>query len=147
VLAPILDSTKVPPVDPAESTSTVTPSFAHDLRYAEAEIMRRHLESPARLLHENGEDIRAAMIELAASASDSELDAILASNDLWGGSGSIADCAVSVESLPRPRQRILWTGAAGAGQSRLKWCWFSPALTEKLASAVDPLRRYRHNPH
>jgi len=67
--------------------------------------------------------------------------------DLRGGSGSIADCAVSVESLPRPRQWTLWTGAAGAGHNRLKCCWFSPALAEKLASAIDPLRRYRHNPH
>ena len=45
--------------------------------------MRRHLKSLARLLRENGEDIRAAMVELAASASDSEMDAFLASNDLW----------------------------------------------------------------
>ena len=47
---------------------------------------------------------------------------------------------MSVESLPRPRQWTLRTGAAGAGQNRLKWCWFSPALTEQLASAKQAVR-------
>jgi hypothetical protein len=56
-------------------------------------MIRQLLESLARLLRENGERMRADMVEVAAAAPDSELNAFLASNDLWGGSGSIADCA------------------------------------------------------
>jgi hypothetical protein len=45
------------------------------------------------LLGENGESVRAARVEDAVAAPDQELDTFLRSNDLWGGSGSIADCA------------------------------------------------------
>jgi hypothetical protein len=52
------------------------------------------------------------MVELAASALDSELDAFLASNDLWGGSGSIADCHQWSLALAKP-------GLNGASSHRL----------------------------
>lgn len=55
--------------------------------------MREHLQSLARVLHENGESERAVMVEDAVAGPDAEVDAFLASNELWGGSGSIADCA------------------------------------------------------
>jgi hypothetical protein len=59
--------------------------------------MREHLEALARLLRENGDGTFADVVESAAIAPDSQLDAFLASNDLWGGSGSIADCAGGTE--------------------------------------------------
>jgi hypothetical protein len=55
--------------------------------------MRKYLESLARLLRENGEGERAVMVEDALTGPDAEIGAFLASNELWGGSGSIADCA------------------------------------------------------
>jgi hypothetical protein len=55
--------------------------------------MREYLESLARVLRENGDLERAVMVEDAITAPDAELDAFLASNELWGGSGSIADQA------------------------------------------------------
>ena len=55
--------------------------------------MREHLKSLARMLHENGESARAVMVENAVTGPDAGVDAFLASNELWGGSGSLADCA------------------------------------------------------
>jgi hypothetical protein len=55
--------------------------------------MREHLESLSRLLRENGENHWAVMVEDAMKGSQAGLDAFLASNELWGGSGSIADGA------------------------------------------------------
>ena len=55
--------------------------------------MREHLRHLAGLLHENGESVRAARVEDAVADTDQELDMFLRSNDLWGGAGSIADCA------------------------------------------------------
>jgi len=54
--------------------------------------MREHLESLGRLLHESGESARAAMIEDALAGPVEGLYAFLSSNELWDGSGSIADC-------------------------------------------------------
>jgi len=54
--------------------------------------MREHLEHIARVLRANGELTRAAMVEDSLAGTDDELNAFLSSNDLWGGSGSIADC-------------------------------------------------------
>jgi hypothetical protein len=53
--------------------------------------MRENLLYLAQMLQENGEGSYAAIIEDAISGSDRERDAILVSNELWGGSGSIAD--------------------------------------------------------
>ncbi len=55
--------------------------------------MREHLQYFAKLLHENGESDRAARVEDAVAGPDQELDVFLRSNDLWGGAGSVADCA------------------------------------------------------
>lgn len=61
--------------------------------------MREHLKSLARVLHENGERAHATVVENAVAGPDAGVNAFLASNELWGGSGSIAD------------------GAGGAGRS------------------------------
>jgi hypothetical protein len=55
--------------------------------------MGEHLEALVRLLRENGENLWAVMVEDAMTGSQAGLDAFLASNELWGGSGSIADGA------------------------------------------------------
>jgi hypothetical protein len=55
--------------------------------------MRERLKSLARVLHENGASTHAVMVENAVAGPDAGVDAFLASNELWGGSGSIADCA------------------------------------------------------
>lgn len=65
---------------------------SRDVRYAEPEIMREYLESLARLLRQEGHNARAILVEDAISGPDAELDVFLTSNELWGGSGSIADC-------------------------------------------------------
>jgi hypothetical protein len=54
--------------------------------------MREYLESLARLLRQNGDSARAILVEDANSGPVAELDTFLASNELWGGTGSIADC-------------------------------------------------------
>lgn len=55
--------------------------------------MREHLKHLARLLRENGEGVRAARVEDAIADLDQALDMFLRSNELWGGAGSLADCA------------------------------------------------------
>jgi len=66
--------------------------------------MREHLEALARLLRENGDDAFAHRVESVATAPDSQLDDFLVSNDLWGGSGSIADCAGGAERSEARRE-------------------------------------------
>ena len=56
--------------------------------------MREYLTSIVRLLRENGEPARAVMVENAIEGTDEQLGAFLTSNELWGGSGSVADCAL-----------------------------------------------------
>src|SRR5215475_383031 len=79
------------------STFPKTPFPIRDVRYAELQVMREYLESLARLLRQEGDNARAILVEDAISGTDAELDAFLASNELWGGSGSIADCGGAVE--------------------------------------------------
>jgi hypothetical protein len=55
--------------------------------------MREHLQSLAQLLRTQGEDVRAALVERAISGPEPELDVFLMSDELWGGAGSVADCA------------------------------------------------------
>ena len=52
---------------------------------------RDQLRTLAQLLHEGGGDDLAVMVEDAACGSDEALNGFLVSNNLWGGSGSIAD--------------------------------------------------------
>ena len=68
--------------------------------------MREHLKSLADLLHEAGESVRAAEVEDVVGGPDAELDAFLVSNELWGGSGSIADCAGVGEKRSAVRRKI-----------------------------------------
>jgi hypothetical protein len=69
------------------------PFSARDPRYTAPEIMREHLETLVRLLRQSGDDTFVESVASAATAPHSQLNVFLASNDLWGGSGSIADCA------------------------------------------------------
>jgi hypothetical protein len=71
--------------------------------------MREYLESLARLLRQEGDNARAILVEDAISGSDAELDTFLASNELWGGPGSIADCGGAVERTTARRniERLL----------------------------------------
>jgi len=66
--------------------------------------VREHLQNLAALLRENGEGERVAKVEAAAVGSDQEFDVFLRSNDLWGGSGSMADSA-GVFGLRNERRR------------------------------------------
>jgi hypothetical protein len=55
--------------------------------------MKGQLQSLSTILRECGAPVSAAMVEDAISGSEEKLDAFLTSNELWGGSGSIADQA------------------------------------------------------
>ncbi len=55
--------------------------------------LRESLRRLALALGECEQHALAAMVELAAKGSDTEMEAFLKSNDLWGGSGSVADQA------------------------------------------------------
>ena len=59
--------------------------------------MRERLEMLARLLRQTGDYARAIVVEDAITGSDAELNAFLTSNELWGGSGSVADCGGGAE--------------------------------------------------
>ena len=52
------------------------------MRYAEPEMMRECLESLARLLRQEGDNVRAILVEGAISGTDAELDAFLTSDGL-----------------------------------------------------------------
>jgi hypothetical protein len=53
--------------------------------------MRKYLLNLVDVLERNGERTLAAKVSDALVGSDADVDAFLVSNDLWGGSGSIAD--------------------------------------------------------
>lgn len=55
--------------------------------------MRKQLEDLETVLAQHGESQSAGMVALALRGSDQELQTFLVSNELWGGSGSIADQA------------------------------------------------------
>jgi len=68
--------------------------------------MREHLTSIVRLLRENGEPARAVMLEDAIEGTDEQLGAFLTSNELWGGSGSVADCALVGRDRSEARRAV-----------------------------------------
>jgi hypothetical protein len=68
--------------------------------------MRERLKSLADLLHEAGDGVRAALVEDVCCGPDAECDAFLVSNELWGGPGSIADCAGVGEKRSAARLKI-----------------------------------------
>jgi hypothetical protein len=55
------------------------------------EAVRRELAALERLLAQHGETHPAQAVRTALDGSDQDLRAFLASNELWGGAGSIAD--------------------------------------------------------
>jgi hypothetical protein len=59
--------------------------------------MREQLKSLAQLLREHGDLTRTVLVENALCGTDEDVDAFLALNELWGGSGSIADSALGSE--------------------------------------------------
>jgi hypothetical protein len=71
--------------------------------------MRDYLRLLAELLRESGEAVRATTVGDAITKSDAELKTFLDSNELWGGPGSIADCAGGAErsELRRKIERLL----------------------------------------
>ena len=58
-----------------------------------AAALRQELETLERVLAQHGESRAAQMIRAALDGSDQDFQAFLASNELWGGAGSIADQA------------------------------------------------------
>jgi len=54
---------------------------------------RETLQAIAAVL-DDGQDSKAALVRSALAGSEADFDSFLRSNDLWGGSGSIADCGV-----------------------------------------------------
>lgn len=63
--------------------------------------MRKELEALRDALAVHGEPLLADSVQAALDGDESELDTFMVSNDLWGGSGSIADQA----GLPRSEGR------------------------------------------
>ena len=68
--------------------------------------MRERLKSLADLLHEAGDGVRAALVEDVCRGPDAQCEAFLVSSELWGGSGSIADCAGVGEKRSPVRVKI-----------------------------------------
>ena len=68
-------------------------------------IVRETLRQIAELLRENGHLELAVIVEDAIAGYDRTLDTFLASNDLWGGSGSIADSGGSTRTGERRNER------------------------------------------
>jgi hypothetical protein len=66
--------------------------------------MQELLESLARLLRQTGDSTLAAMVEGAIAGPVAGIDTFLSSNELWGGAGSIADCAGGGERSERRRE-------------------------------------------
>jgi hypothetical protein len=59
----------------------------------ESETLKPELEALETVLAQHGENELAQMIRRALDGSDKDLRLFLASNELWGGAGSIADQA------------------------------------------------------
>lgn len=55
--------------------------------------MREYVRRLFEELERGGESVLAARVGRALAGSDADVDAFVVSNDLWGGSGSIADQA------------------------------------------------------
>jgi hypothetical protein len=70
-----------------------------------SEILGPLLQDLAGALRAAGEESLAAMVSAVAESDQSVMDTFLASNELWGGAGSIADSA-GVESSTRARKQI-----------------------------------------
>jgi hypothetical protein len=68
--------------------------------------MRDQLPNLARVLSESSEHDYAYAVEAAATGSDENLSAFLASNDLWGSAGSIAGQAGLKNNNAEQRQQI-----------------------------------------
>ena len=58
-----------------------------------AEVLKQRLERLENVLLQHGETDLALMVRGALDGSEQDLRAFLVSNELWGGSGSIADQA------------------------------------------------------
>jgi hypothetical protein len=56
-------------------------------------LLRNHLQQLLQVLQSGGESVFSSFVSSACDGSDAELLAFLRSNELWGGSGSIADQA------------------------------------------------------
>ena len=69
----------------------------------EREQCKVALSEIARLLEVGGEHSTAEMIRRALDANNQELEEFLASNELWGGAGSIADQSLIDDKARRKR--------------------------------------------
>jgi hypothetical protein len=65
------------------------------------------LAEVARLLEDGHEELVAAVVQKALSGSEEELEKFLISNELWGGSGSIADQSLVSDSRRRALEGLL----------------------------------------
>jgi hypothetical protein len=73
---------------------------------ATVEMFRKQLRRILELLRKCEEAAYLPYMQAAASGSDQELEAYLVSNELWGGSGSIADQAGIQSNGGRDRRAI-----------------------------------------
>jgi hypothetical protein len=82
--------------------------------------LRERLRELAAALRDGGATAFAELAEAAAAADDEQLKAFLTSNDLWGGSGSIADQAGISKGDRSPERKTIEATLVALGQEQLK---------------------------
>ena len=79
--------------------------------------LRQHLQALHDVLARSGETLAARQVLHALSQADPQLEIFLLSNDLWGGSGSIADQAGC--GLARASRRSIESALIDLGEAQL----------------------------
>ena len=81
--------------------------------------MREHLRQLSESLQCNGEPLLSKRVNSVLASSDEEMEAFLVSNELWGGSGSIADQA-GVSNPNRNGRRAIEAALVQLGHEQLR---------------------------
>lgn len=101
------------------------------------DVLRQHLQDLAKVLSSAGERRLASRVRAAGRGSEHELRAFLASNELWGGPGSVADQAGV--NLPRERVRTIESALIALGEAQME----ADILNPRTPMWVSVFREWR----
>ena len=96
--------------------------------------MRGQLQRLSTVLRDCGALVSAAAVEEAISGSEEEVDAFLISNELWGGSGSIADQAGMYAGLRTDDTRKIERALVQLGKEQIRKGKVNPRTATWIAA-------------